>query len=75
MRCYFLQGNQTARFEFLPGGLSDKGAVERADRQSLKRKARIDGLEVWDGCRLTFRRLLPIAAARWAIVQWYELRG
>ena len=70
VRCYFLRGSQISGFEVLPRGLSDQGAVEKADRQSLKLKVRNDGLEVWDGSRLVLRRLIPRPAGGWMIVQW-----
>jgi hypothetical protein len=69
MRCYFLRGGQISGVEMLPRGLSDQDAVHRADRQSLKRKGPIDGLEVWDHARLIIRRLDQIGPGRWAIVQ------
>jgi hypothetical protein len=73
MRCYFLLGGQIAGVEMLPDGLCDQCAVARADKQSSKRKRPIDGLEVWDGVRLVIRRLGPITAGGWAIVQWEAL--
>jgi hypothetical protein len=63
MRCYFLDGSQICGVELLPCGLSDQSAVEKADRQSLKRRARSDGLEIWDGGRLVLRRFIPLTAA------------
>jgi hypothetical protein len=70
VRCYFLRGSQISGFEVLPGGLSDHGAVEKADRQSLKRRVRSDDLEIWDGSRLVLRRFIPLPGSRWVIVQW-----
>jgi hypothetical protein len=48
MRCYFLRGGQIAGVNMLPRGLSDQDALGRAESQSLKRRGRIDGLEVWE---------------------------
>jgi hypothetical protein len=44
MRCYFLRGGQLAGVDMLPRGLSDRAALEKAEIQSLKRRASIDGL-------------------------------
>jgi hypothetical protein len=63
---------QLAGVDMLPWGLSDRAALEKAEIQSLKRKASIDGLEVWDRARLIFRRLGPLGPGRWQIVQWWE---
>jgi hypothetical protein len=59
MRCCFLRGGQIAGVNMLPRGLSDQDALGRAESQSLKRRGRIDGLEVWDGGRVVIRQPVP----------------
>ena len=72
MQCNFLRGGQIAGVNMLPRGLSDQDALGKAETQSLKRRGPIDGLEMWDRARLTFRRLGPAGPGRWTIVEWWE---
>ena len=55
MQCYFLRNGHVAGVEMLPLGFSDGDAIARAHVLSSKRKAPLDGFEVWERGRAVLR--------------------
>ena len=59
MRCHFIRDGNVVGVAMLPPGVPDQLSIERAHKQSAKRRGRIDGFEVWDGARLVIKYLAP----------------